>query len=230
MEFLEQSLAVEHFHPVRTGLEDVGFVALCARFRDGAVDDALGARAPVDDPHAVLALERRGQHLAVADGLRAVEHHVPFLPGALHEALLAVGAVVQVNLAVWRGAWRWRLGRSRGGGQRHRRREGHPARQALEDRAHVSGNITGQGGRAGYFLLDFRITSFSPDHTSSTAHTLMSTNPSGSASSRTVSSLMSVATFEDFFGHETQMAPSCFSFASAARRFPARSFLLVENR
>src|SRR5688572_3457608 len=30
------------------------------------------------------------------------------------------------------------------------------------------------------------------------AHTLMSTSPSGSASSRTVSSLMSVASFEDF--------------------------------
>jgi hypothetical protein len=46
-----------------------------------------------------------------------------------------------------------------------------------------------------------RITSFNPDQTSVTAHTLMSTNPSGRPISRTVLSVMSVSTFDAFFGH-----------------------------
>src|SRR5882757_9770868 len=54
----------------------------------------------------------------------------------------------------------------------------------------------------------FLITSFSPDHTSSTAQTLTSTSPIGSAMARTVSSVMSVGTFDNFFGHDTQMAAS----------------------
>ena len=52
----------------------------------------------------------------------------------------------------------------------------------------------------------FRITSLSPDQVSVTAQTLMSTKPSGRASSRTVSSVMSVGIFADFLGHETQTA------------------------
>jgi hypothetical protein len=55
---------------------------------------------------------------------------------------------------------------------------------------------------------DFRITSFNPDHVASTAHTLISTSPSGSATSRTVSSVTSVVTPEAFLGHETQIVPS----------------------
>ena len=54
----------------------------------------------------------------------------------------------------------------------------------------------------------FRMTSFSPDHLSSTAHTLTSTNPSGSASARTTSSVISVATFAAFYGHDTHTIPS----------------------
>jgi len=54
----------------------------------------------------------------------------------------------------------------------------------------------------------FRITNFNPDQTSSTAHTLISTSPIGSATSRIVSSVMSVLTPEDFFGQETQIIPS----------------------
>ncbi len=46
------------------------------------------------------------------------------------------------------------------------------------------------------FLSLFRITSFSPDHTASTAHTLISTSPSGNATSRTPSSVMSVSIFD----------------------------------
>jgi len=52
------------------------------------------------------------------------------------------------------------------------------------------------------------MTSFNPDHTSSTAHTFMSTRPSGRARSRTTSSVMSVATPELLLGHETQIIPS----------------------
>ena len=38
-----------------------------------------------------------------------------------------------------------------------------------------------------------------------TAHTLMSTKPRGSATSRIVSSVMSVGTFAVFFGQDTQI-------------------------
>src|SRR5205807_9851733 len=54
----------------------------------------------------------------------------------------------------------------------------------------------------------FGITNFSPDHTSSIAQTLISTRPSGSAVSRTTTSVRSVATPDDFFGHDTQIMPS----------------------
>lgn len=51
------------------------------------------------------------------------------------------------------------------------------------------------------------MTSFNPDQTSLTAQTLISTNLRGSAISRMVSSVMSVSTPEDFFGHDTQTKP-----------------------
>src|SRR5262245_3245947 len=57
-----------------------------------------------------------------------------------------------------------------------------------------------------------RTTSLSPDHTSSTAQTLMSTKPSGSATSRTTSSVISVGTLADFFGHDTHTAAFGSSF------------------
>ena len=50
--------------------------------------------------------------------------------------------------------------------------------------------------------------SLSPLQTSSTAQTLTSTNPSGSASERTTSSVMSVGTLAAFFGQDTQIMPS----------------------
>src|SRR4051812_44107628 len=55
-----------------------------------------------------------------------------------------------------------------------------------------------------------RITSFKPDHTSLTAHTFTSTKPSGSATARIVSSVMSVATPDAFFGHDTQITASAW--------------------
>jgi hypothetical protein len=58
------------------------------------------------------------------------------------------------------------------------------------------------------YRSSLRTTSFKPDHTSSTAHTFTSTNPSGSATSRTVSSVISVGTFDDFFGHDTHTTAS----------------------
>src|SRR5438093_3988173 len=69
----------------------------------------------------------------------------------------------------------------------------------------------GRRGAAGEGHLDFRflrrIINFNPDHVSSTAQTFMSTNPSGNATSRTTSSVMSVGILADFFGHETQIVP-----------------------
>lgn len=58
----------------------------------------------------------------------------------------------------------------------------------------------------------FRTTSLSPDQISETAQTLISTKPSGSATSRMVSSVMSVGSFADFFGQETQIGVSTSSF------------------
>ena len=62
-----------------------------------------------------------------------------------------------------------------------------------------------------------RRTSLSPDQIASIAQTLTSTSPSGSAIVRTVSSVTSVASPADFFGHEAQMTPAAgIRFASAA--------------
>ena len=51
------------------------------------------------------------------------------------------------------------------------------------------------------------ITRFEPDHVASTTQTLTSTSSKGNASSRTMSSAMSVLTFEAFFGHDPQIIP-----------------------
>jgi len=60
-----------------------------------------------------------------------------------------------------------------------------------------------------------RITSFKADHVLSTAHTLMSTSPNGNAVPRTVSSVTSEGTPEDFFGQDTQITVLAY-FAEAA--------------
>src|SRR5437763_441180 len=59
----------------------------------------------------------------------------------------------------------------------------------------------------GYNRFSRLIISFNPDQVSFTAQTFTSTNPSGNPTSRMVSSVMSVATPEDFFGHEIQSVP-----------------------
>ena len=70
----------------------------------------------------------------------------------------------------------------------------------------------------------------SPDHVSSTAQTLTSTKPSGSATTRTTSSVISVGTPADFFGHDTQTV-AC---GSSDLRYAASAFdssgRLVLNR
>lgn len=71
------------------------------------------------------------------------------------------------------------------------------------------------GGDAGGLMMTgsrqrnaLRTTSLRPDQVASTAQTFTSTKPSGKATSRTVSSVMSVATFAAFLGQETQTTAS----------------------
>src|SRR5262249_50289613 len=61
-----------------------------------------------------------------------------------------------------------------------------------------------------FFDLRFssRTTSFNPDQISSTAHTLISTSPSGNAILRTTSSVISVSILAAFFGQEPQITAS----------------------
>ena len=53
-----------------------------------------------------------------------------------------------------------------------------------------------------------RMTSLSPDHVASIAHTFVSTSPTGRAISRTTSSVTSVGTPDARFGHATHSIPS----------------------
>jgi hypothetical protein len=73
------------------------------------------------------------------------------------------------------------------------------------------------------------MTSFSPDQTSLTAHTLMSTRPMGRHTVRIVSSVMSVGTFDAFFGHDTQTNPSCSSAPRSVARCLSISVLRATN-
>src|SRR6185312_14361228 len=85
-------------------------------------------------------------------------------------------------------------------------------------------------GQAEAHRSSFRITSLRPDQTSLTAQTFTSTNPSGSATSLTVSSVMSVATFDAFFGQETQTAASGrISFLSLVSSWTSLDRLAVKT-
>src|SRR5450631_3046939 len=66
------------------------------------------------------------------------------------------------------------------------------------------------------------MTNFKPDQTSVTAHTLMSTKPSGRPTSRIVSSVMSVGTFADFFGHYRNRTVGPYAASQAAELFDQR--------
>src|SRR4029077_17695366 len=63
----------------------------------------------------------------------------------------------------------------------------------------------------GYRRFSLRQTTRRPDQMSVTAHTLLSTRPSGRNTSRTVSSVMSVGTFGAFFGPQIHSPPSTSS-------------------
>src|SRR6266568_2777569 len=76
----------------------------------------------------------------------------------------------------------------------------------------------------------FLMTSFSPDHVSVTAQTLTSTNPSGSATARIESSVTSVATPDDFFGHEIQTKPAGSSASLKRGSVRSRSRRAFVNR
>ena len=77
---------------------------------------------------------------------------------------------------------------------------------------------------------DLRITSFSPDHTSSTAHTLMSTSVMGSATSRITSSVMSVATSRTFSASSPRSAASGRIALSALRSAAVSAARRTANR
>jgi hypothetical protein len=62
---------------------------------------------------------------------------------------------------------------------------------------------------------------FSPDQAASMAQALISTRPIGNASSRTVSSVMSFATPDAFFGHDTRITP--LAIAPTVRQVHARA-------
>src|ERR1700757_2284983 len=64
-----------------------------------------------------------------------------------------------------------------------------------------------------HFRFSLRTISFNPDQVSSIAHTFTSTNPSGSATARTTSSVTSVETPDDRFGQETQTVPVSVTFS-----------------
>src|SRR6266513_2446295 len=75
-----------------------------------------------------------------------------------------------------------------------------------------------------------RITSFSPDQVSSIAHTFTSTKPSGSATARITSSVTSVGTPADFFGHETQSVPVSATFSRNIGNFFSNSLRRVVKK
>src|SRR5207244_9041961 len=92
----------------------------------------------------------------------------------------------------------------------------------------------GRRGATGEGHLDFRfsrrIINFNPDQVSSTAQTFLSTNPSGKAISRTTSSVMSVGTLADFFGHETQIVPLSAIFSRKIDNLLSNSLRRLVNR
>ncbi len=74
------------------------------------------------------------------------------------------------------------------------------------------------------------MTSFRPDHTSSTAQTFTSTTPSGSATPRTVSSVTSVGTFAARVGQDTQIAAAGVMQLTRAGSWVASAARVVTKR
>src|SRR5205085_1014740 len=98
------------------------------------------------------------------------------------------------------------------------------------------GNANGPANRRAVFRSWVRYRSFtrrtnlSPDHTSSTAATFTSTRPCPSPIARITSSVRSVATPDDFLGHEIHNMPAGASArASPANRRSSSRFFFVKN-
>src|SRR5207237_3694402 len=80
-----------------------------------------------------------------------------------------------------------------------------------------------------HFRFSLRTISFNPDQVSSIAHTFTSTNPSGSATARTTSSVTSVDTPDDLFGQETQTGPVSEIFSRKMANCFSNSLRLLMN-
>jgi hypothetical protein len=76
----------------------------------------------------------------------------------------------------------------------------------------------------------WRTINFKPDQVSSIAHTFTSTNPSGSATARTTSSVTSVGTPDDRFGQEPQTTPVFAIFSRKTDNLVANSLRFVMKR
>ena len=108
------------------------------------------------------------------------------------------------------------------------------ARVKLDSGLHIFNAQINVIEQSGFHHFDFRfsrrIINFKPDQVSSTAQTLMSTNPSGRATARITSSVTSVATPDDFFGHETQIAASSAILCRSDCKCVCKSRRAVTNR
>ena len=82
----------------------------------------------------------------------------------------------------------------------------------------------------GSFRFVRRTINFNPDQVSSIAHTFTSTNPRGSATSRTTFSVTSVGTPDDLFGQETQTVPVSAIFSRKIDNLLANSLRFLMKR
>src|SRR6266849_2818999 len=99
-ELLEQLLAVHRFHLRAVGLQNVAGEAPGARLGDGALQHLLRARAPELNLHAVFPLEDLDDRHRVLEVQRSVDDDLAFFFPSLEDALLAIGAPIQVDLPV----------------------------------------------------------------------------------------------------------------------------------
>jgi len=102
VELGEELLARQLLEVGADGLDGIDLVAARARLGDRALRDLLAVRAPEVDLDAVLLLEGLRERPRLARRERGVEHHHAFAARGLGEALLAVGAAIQVERLVRR--------------------------------------------------------------------------------------------------------------------------------
>src|SRR5712692_11127115 len=102
VEFREDLLAGHSFEVRADRLDGIDAEAPGPRFADGALRDLFAVRAPQLDLDAVLLLERLGERTRLARCERGVEHDDALPPGVFQNALIAVGAAIQVQCLVSR--------------------------------------------------------------------------------------------------------------------------------